>query len=107
MGYPPPLRKKNSAKKFGKKGVTDLGGNPLPPFTDFSPEIFLQKGLKIVFFAKKKNLILVQVIGYEFGGYPPPLLYGFFFSEKGVTDLGGPPPPPPPLLYGQNPQSSI
>ena len=51
----------------------------------------------------KKNLILVQVIRYEFGGYPPPLLYGFFFSKKGVTDLGGPPPP----LYGQNPQSSI
>ena len=45
-----------------------------------------------MFFAKK-NLILVQVIGYEFGGYPPPLLYGFFFSEKGVTDLGGTPPP--------------
>ena len=37
----------------GKEGVTDLGGNPLPPFTDFSPEICLQKGLKMVFFAQK------------------------------------------------------
>ena len=30
-----------------------MGGTPLPPFTDFSPKIFLQKGLKIVFFAQK------------------------------------------------------
>jgi len=28
-------------------------GTPLPPFTDFHPKIFLQKGLKIVFFAQK------------------------------------------------------
>ena len=28
------------------------GGSP-PPFTDFSPKIFLQKGLKMVFFAQK------------------------------------------------------
>ena len=39
-GSPPRLR-----IFFGKKGVTDLGGTPLPPFTDFSPKIFLQKGL--------------------------------------------------------------
>ena len=26
-------------------------------------------------------------------GVPPSPLYGIFFSEKGVTDLGGPPPP--------------
>ena len=37
----------------GKEGVTDLGGTPLPPFTDFPPKICLQKGLKMVFFAQK------------------------------------------------------
>ena len=46
-----------------------------------------------MFFAQK-HLILVQKIGYGFGGYPPPPLYGFFFSEKGLTDLGGTPAPP-------------
>ena len=39
-------------------------------------------------------MILVQKIGYRFGGYPRPPVYGFFFGEKGVTDLGGIPPPP-------------
>ena len=50
-GSPPPF----TDKIFGKKGVTDLGGTPLLPFTDFSPKSFLQKGLKIVFFAKKNT----------------------------------------------------
>ena len=50
-GTPPPLTDFFS----GKKGVTDLGGTPLPPFTDFSTKIFLQKGLKMVFFAKKNT----------------------------------------------------
>ena len=38
-----------------------FGGYPFlpPPLTDFSSKNFLQKGLKIVFFAQK-NLILVQ-----------------------------------------------
>ena len=40
---------------FGKKGVTDLGGTPLPPFTDFSPKIFLQKELIMVFLLKKPD----------------------------------------------------
>ena len=58
---------------FGKKGVTDLGGTPLPPFTDFSQNVFLQKRLKIVFFAKKKKTPeFGPKIGYGFGGYPPP-----------------------------------
>ena len=64
-----------------------------PPFTDFPPEIFLQKGLEMVFFAQK-HLILVQKIGYGFGGYPPPPLYGFFFQRKGGYGFGGYPPPP-------------
>ena len=71
---------------FSERGVTDLGGTPLPPFTDFSPEICLQKGLKIVFFAKKKTPDFGPKIGYGFGGYPPAPLYGFFFSKKGFTD---------------------
>ena len=71
-GTPPPFTDKIFAKKkvtdlggtplppftdkiFGKKGVAELGGTPLPPFTDFSPEIFLQKGLKIVFFGQKNT----------------------------------------------------
>ena len=61
-----------------------MGGTPLPPFTDFPPKICLQKGLKMVFF----------VFCYGFGEFPPPPRYGFFFSEKGVTDLGGTPAPP-------------
>ena len=27
-------------------------------------------------------MILVQKIGYGFGGYPPPPLYGYFFAQK-------------------------
>ena len=38
---------------FVRKEVT-----PLPPFTDFSPKICLQKGLKLCFLLKK-HLILV------------------------------------------------
>ena len=41
-GTPPPF----TDKIFGKKGVADLGGTPLPPLTDISPKIFLQKGLR-------------------------------------------------------------
>ena len=78
---------------FGKKGVTDLGGTPNPPFMDFSPKVFLQKGLKILFFAQKKHLSLVQKIGYGFGGYPPPPFTDFFLGEKGVYGFGGYPPP--------------
>ena len=44
-------------------------------------------------FLRKKHLILVQKIGYGFGGYPRPPVYGIFFGKKGVTDLGGTPPP--------------
>ena len=46
---------------------------------------FLQKRLKIVFFAQNtpdfgtKNRLKIW-------GVPPSPLYGFFFSEKGVTD---------------------
>ena len=47
--YPPPF----TDKIFDKKGVVDLGGTPLPPYMDISPKIFLQKGLKFVFFAQK------------------------------------------------------
>ena len=81
-GTPPPIYKKNS----GKKGVTDLGGTPLPPFTDFSPNTFLQKGLKMVFFAQKtpdfgpKNRLRI------WGVPPSPPLRNFpqnFFFKKG------------------------
>ena len=42
-----------------------------------------------MFFLLKKHLILVQKIGYVFGGYPPPPPFtDFFLSKKGVTDLG-------------------
>ena len=34
-GYPSPVY----GFFWGKKGVTDLGGTPLPPFTDFPPKI--------------------------------------------------------------------
>ena len=39
-GVPPPLYGQN----FRQKKVTDLGGTPFPPFTDFSPKIFFKKG---------------------------------------------------------------
>ena len=48
-GTPPPLYEQN----FRQQKVTDI-----------SLKICLQKGLKIVFFAKKKTPILVQKIGY-------------------------------------------
>ena len=38
-------------------------------------------------------VILVQKIGYGFGGYPPPPLYGFFSAERELG-FGGYPPPP-------------
>ena len=70
-----------------------MEGTPAPPFTEFSPEICLQKGLKIVFFAQKQ-LILVQKKVMDLGGTPlPPFTDFLFFGEKGVTDLGGIPPP--------------
>ena len=50
-----------------------MGGTPLPPFTDFSLKIFLQKRLKIVFFAQETPV---------------------FGKKKRVTDLGGTPLPP-------------
>ena len=75
-GTPPPF----TDKIFAKKKVTDLGGTPPSPFTNISPKNVLEKVLKIVFWAQK-HPILVQKIGYGFGGYPPPPLYGFF-SEK-------------------------
>ena len=40
-GTPPPF----PDKIFSKEGVTDLGDTPPPPFTDFAPKFFLQKGL--------------------------------------------------------------
>ena len=43
-------------------------------------------------FLLKKHPILVQKIGYGVGEYLRPPVYGFSFSEKGVTDLGGTPP---------------
>ena len=49
-GVPTPLYGQN----FRQKKVTDLGGTPLPPFTDIFPKNVLQKVLlKIVFFAQK------------------------------------------------------
>ena len=47
-GVPPPSLR----TKFSQKKSYRFGGYP-SPFTDFSPEIFLQKGLKMVFFAQK------------------------------------------------------
>ena len=47
----------------------------------------------MVFFAQK-HLILVKKIGYGFGGYPPPPLYGQNFKQKGGYGFGGYPPPP-------------
>ena len=70
----------------------DLGGTPLPPFTDFPPKIFLQKGLKRVFFAQKtpdfgpKNRLRIW-------GVPPSPLYGQNFQWKGGYGFGGTPPP--------------
>ena len=46
----PPLR-----TKFSPKKVTDLGGTPPSPLTDTPPKNFLQKVLKMAFFATKKN----------------------------------------------------
>ena len=46
---PPPLCGQN----FRQKKVTDLGGTPPLPLYGHFPEIFLQKGLKIMFFAQK------------------------------------------------------
>ena len=95
---PPPF----TDKIFAKKKVTDLGGTPLPPFTDFPPEICFQKGLKMVFFAQKtpdfgpKNRLRIW-------GVPPSPPLRIFFQQKGGYGFGGYPPP----LYGQNPQSSI
>ena len=74
------------------KKELQIWGVPPPPFTDFSPKKFLQNGLKMFFFAQKtpdfgpKNRLRIW-------GLPPSPLYGFFFSKKGVTDLGGAPPP--------------
>ena len=88
-GYPPPFTDFFS----DKKRVADLGGPPPPPFTDFSPKIFLKKGLKMVFFAQKtpnfgpKNRLRIW-------GVPPSPLYGFFFQRKGTFGFGGYPPPP-------------
>ena len=88
-GTPPPFTDFFS----GKEGVTDLGGTPLPPFTDFSPKIFLQKGLKIVFFAQKtpdfgpKNRLRIW-------GVPPSPPLRIFFQRKGGYGFGGYPPPP-------------
>ena len=87
-GVPPPLQ-----NLFGKKGVTDLGGTPLPPFTDFSPKKILQQGLKIVFFAQKtpdfgpKNMLRIWGVPFS-----PPVR--IFFQQKGVYGFGGFPPPP-------------
>ena len=80
---PPPLR-----KNFRQKKVTDLGGTPLPPFTDIPPKNVLQKVLKMVFFAQK-HLFLIQKVA-ELGGTP---LLRQFFGNKGVRDLEGTPPP--------------
>ena len=69
-----------------------MGGTPLPPFTDFSPKIFLQKGLKIVFFAQKtpdfgpKNRLRIW-------GVPPSPPLRIFFQQKGGYGFGGYPPP--------------
>ena len=89
-GTPPPF-----TDFFGKKGVTDLGGTPLPPFTDFSPKICLKKGLKIVFFGQKtpdfgpKNRLRIWGVQYT-----PLPLYGQNFWQKGGFGFGGYPPPP-------------
>ena len=88
-GVPPPFTDFFS----GKKGVTDLGGTPLPPFTDFPPKIFLQKGLKMVFFAQKtpdfgpKNRLRIW-------GVPPSPPLRIFFSAKRDLRIWGVPPPP-------------
>ena len=37
---------------------------------------------------------MVQKIGYGYGGYPPPPLYGQNFRQKGSYGFGGYPPPP-------------
>ena len=71
--------------------MASLIGRPSNTTLRISPKNVLQKGLKIVFFAQKtpdfgpKNRLRIW-------GVPPSPLYGFFFSEKGVTDLGGTPP---------------
>ena len=63
------------------------------PFTDIPPKNFLQKVLKMVFFAQKtpvfgpKNRLRIW-------GVPPPSPFtDKIFGKKGVTDLGGTPPP--------------
>ena len=79
---PPPLRVFFS----GKEEVTDLGGTP-PPFTDFPPKIFPQKGLKMVFFAQKtpdfgpKNRLGI------WGVPPSPPLRIFFSAKRGLRIL--------------------
>ena len=74
----------------GKKGVTDLGGTPLPPFTDFPPKIFLQKGLKIVFFAQK-TLDFCPKNRLRIWGLPPsPPLRRKFSAKKELRIWGVP-----------------
>ena len=95
-----PVAKKNRFF-FGNKGVTDLGGTPLPPFSNISPKNFLKKGLKIVFFAQKTPDFGLK-IGYGIWGYPPPPFTEKISAKRGLWIWGV-----PPLLYGQNPKSSI
>ena len=63
------------------------------PFTDIPPKNFLQKVLKMVFFAQKtpvfgpKNRLWIW-------GVPPLPLYGQKFWHKGGYGFGGYPPPP-------------
>ena len=102
---------------WGKKGVTDLGGTPLPPFTDISPKKILQKGLKIVFFAQKspdfghKNRLWIFLPPYT--DFPPKIflqkgLKIVFFAQK-TPDFGpknrlriwGVPPSPPLRIFFQ------
>ena len=98
-GVPPPLYGQN----FRQKKVTDLGGTPLPPFTDIPPKNVLQKVLKMVFFAQKTPVFGPKIRLRIWGVPLPPPLRTKFSARKGLRIWGVPPLP----LYGQNLQSSI
>ena len=88
-GTPPPLRTKFSAKKE----LRNWGVPPSPPLRIFPRKFSFKKGKKLCFLLKK-HLFLVKNIGYGFGGYPPPPLYGKKFQQKGGYGLGGTTAPP-------------
>ena len=81
-------------KNFAKQKVTDLGGTPLPPFTDIPPKNVLQKVLKMVFFAQKTPVFGPKNRLRIWGVPPSPPLRTKFSAKRELRIWGVPPPPP-------------